>query len=301
VAGQSLVRVPANASFAFRTDINNRSGSGESSPIGADYWISQYQVTNAQYQEFLTANSGRSAPSYWSGATFPSDKADHPVLYVSGEDAAAYCAWLSTKASGWTFRLPTEAEWENAARGPQGLAYPWGSTAGTTYSSGTLTSRYNYNGVVSAYYLSRYASTTATYNNKSSTRYGQSEPISSILSITADGGVQGWIEHTTWTGFVYTDVFTALGKTGGFTSAVGSYKDGASYYGCYDMAGNAFEWTSSVVTAQNGAEAGKQVNAVRGGSWYSTGRSCQTSYRGEGRAASGGYNTVGFRVAAVKA
>jgi formylglycine-generating enzyme required for sulfatase activity len=67
------------------------------------------------------------------------------------------------------------------------------------------------------------------------------------------------------------------------------------------MAGNAFEWTSSVVTAQNGAEAGKQVNAVRGGSWYSTGRSCQTSYRGEGRAASGGYNTVGFRVAAVKA
>jgi formylglycine-generating enzyme required for sulfatase activity len=301
VAGQSLVQVPANASFAFLTDVNNRSGSGESAPIGADYWIGQYQVTNAQYQEFLAANTDKSAPGYWSDATFPAGKADHPVLYVSGADAAAFCTWLTSKTSGWSFRLPTEAEWENAARGPQRLAYPWGNTAGTTYSSGTLTSKYNYNGVVSAYYLAKYGSTKATYNNKNSTKYGQSEALSSILSVNAGGGVQGWIDHNTWTGFVYTDLFTELGKAGGFTTAVGSYKDGASYYGCCDMAGNAFEWTSSLITAVNGAEAGKQVNAVRGGSWYSTGRSCQTSYRGEGRAASGGYNTVGFRVAAVKA
>ena len=299
--GQSLVAVPANTSFAFATDVSNRSGSGSSAPIDADYWIGQYQVTNAQYQEFLGAAPGRSAPSYWSGGSYPSGKADHPVLYVSAVDAQAYCDWLTGTAGGWKFRLPTEAEWENAARGPQGYSYPWGNEAGSAYSGGKLTSKYNYNGVVSAYYLAKYGSAKATYNNKNSAAYGQSAALSSILSVSADGGVRGWIDHDTWTGFVYTDLFTELGKTGGYTSAVGAYPAGISPYGCYDMAGNAFEWTASLITATNGAEAGKQVNAVRGGSWYSTGRSCQTSYRGEGRAGSGAYNTVGFRVAAARA
>ncbi|WP_125805670.1 SUMF1/EgtB/PvdO family nonheme iron enzyme [Actinoplanes sp. ATCC 53533] len=294
VNGQSLAAVPANESFAF-------AGDGGSSPITADYWLGRYQVTNAQYQQYLSAVPGASAPGYWSDATYPAGKADHPVLYVSAVDAEAFCAWLTSTSGDWTFRLPTEAEWENAARGPQSHTYPWGDQAGTTYADGTLTSNYNYNAVVSAYYLAKYGTATATYNHKSSTRYGQSEPLSSILAVDADGGVRGWIDHDTWTGFVYTDLFTALGKTGGYTSAVGAYPAGASPYGCHDMAGNAFEWTSSLITASNGAEAGKQVNAVRGGSWYSTGRSCRTNYRGEGRAGSGGYNTVGFRVAAVRA
>jgi formylglycine-generating enzyme required for sulfatase activity len=301
VGGQSLVAVPANRSFAFATDVNNSSGSGESAPIAADYWIGQHQVTNAQYKEYLSAVSGKSAPSYWSDANYPSGKADHPVLYVSAEDAQAFCDWLTSTSSDWKLRLPTEAEWENAARGPHSYAYPWGDQAASSYSGGKLTSNDNYNGVVSAYYLAKYGSAKATYNNKNSARYGQSEPLSAILSISADGGVQGWIDHSTWTGFVYTDLFTELGKTGGYTSAVGAYPAGISPYGCYDMAGNAFEWTSSLITAKNGAEAGQQVNAVRGGSWYSTGRSCRTDYRGEGRSGSGAYNTVGFRVAATKA
>ncbi|MFD9325547.1 SUMF1/EgtB/PvdO family nonheme iron enzyme [Streptomyces sp. NPDC060065] len=108
----------------------------------------------------------------------------------------------------------------------------------------------------------------------------------------------GWIDHSTWTGFVYTDVFDELTASGGNTSAVGAYPDGVSSYGAYDMAGNCFEWTSSIITATNGAEAGQEDNAVRGGSWYATGRSCTTSYRGEGRDGSGGYPTVGIRVAA---
>ena len=300
-SSQSLVAVPANNSFAFATDVTNRSGAGESSAIAADYWMGQHLVTNAQYKEYLGAVSGKSAPNYWSDGTYPSGKADHPVLYVTAVDAQSFCDWLSSTTSGWKFRLPTEAEWENAARGPQSFAYPWGNQAGSTYSGGNLTSRYNYNGVVSAFYLAKYGSAKATYNNKNSTKYGQSEPLSAIISVSADGGVQGWIDHATWTGFVYTDLFSDLGKTGGYTTAVGAYAAGISPYGCYDMAGNAFEWTSSLITATNGAEAGQQVNAVRGGSWYSTGRSCQTSYRGEGRSGSGGYNTVGFRVAAVKA
>jgi formylglycine-generating enzyme required for sulfatase activity len=271
-----------NASFSFATGVDNKAGSGESSPIRADYWIGRYQVTNSQYKEFLTATSGKSAPGYWSGGSYPAGKADHPVLYVSAVDAWAFCDWLTSKANGWKFRLPTEAEWENAARGPKNYTYPWGNQAGSTYSGATLTSKYNYNGVVSAYYLAHHGSAKATYTNKNSTRYAQSEAISSVLSIGADGSVQGWIDHSMWTGFVYTDVFTELGKTGGYTSAVGAYRDGVSAHGCYDMAGNAFEWTSSLITANNGAEAGQQVNAVRGGSWYSTGRSCQTTYRGEG-------------------
>jgi formylglycine-generating enzyme required for sulfatase activity len=299
-AGQALVAVPADPSFAFTTDVTNRAGSGESAPITAGYWIGRHQVTNARYQEFLAADPSRSAPRHWTGGTYPTGKADHPVLFVSATDATAFCAWLTGRASGWTFRLPTEAEWENAARGPDHLAYPWGDDAGTTYNAGKLTSRYNYNAVVSAYYVANFGSKTAKYVNENSTRYGQSEPLSDILSVSADGGVQGWIDHATWTGFVYTDMFADLSRTGGYTSAVGAYPDGASPYGCLDMAGNAFEWTSSQITATNGAEKGKQVNAVRGGSWYSTGRSCRTSYRGEGRAPEGAYNTVGFRVAAVR-
>jgi formylglycine-generating enzyme required for sulfatase activity len=301
VAGQALLNVPANPGFMFTTTLTNR-GVGEASAINADYWIGQYQVTNAQYQTFLGATkhgaTKRNAPKYWMGDTFPTGKADHPVLFVSALEAQAYCEWLSTQDSGWKFRLPTEAEWENAARGPNKLVYPWGNSADSAYANGKLTSKYNYNGVCAAHHLGTAGSRMATYNRKESSRFGQSEAISSILAITADGGVRGWIDHNTWTGFVYTDVFVQLSAAGGFTTPVGSYPEGASAYGCHDMAGNAYEWTSSLVIASNGAESGKEVNAVRGGSWYATGRSGQTSFRGEGRDAKGGYNTVGFRVTA---
>ncbi|GAA4689397.1 formylglycine-generating enzyme family protein [Phytohabitans rumicis] len=278
---QPLVEVPASPSFAFATDLSNRGG-GEAAPIEDDYWIGRYQVTNAQYKEFVDGTARGAVPKYWTDGAPPADKRDHPVLFVSAQDAVAYCEWLTAAVGGWTVRLPTEAEWENAARGPQGYAYPWGDEAGTSYASGKITSKYNYNAVCAAYALATDAS------------------LASILSIGADGGVQGWIDHDSRTGFVYTDLYAKISAAGGYTTAVGSYPDGRSHYGCYDMAGNAFEWTSSLITASNGAEAGKQVHAVRGGSWYSTGRSCRTSYRGEGRDPGGGYNTVGFRVVATK-
>ncbi|GGN13353.1 formylglycine-generating enzyme family protein [Streptomyces fuscichromogenes] len=300
VAGQSLVPAPADPDFVFTADLSNTTGAGEASPIDSAYWLGAYQVTNAQYAAFLgtDAGAGHTVPSYWDDGTVPTGKEQHPVLQVALADAEAFCDWLTGQADGWTLRLPTEAEWESAARGPDSYGYPWGDAAGTTYTDSVLTSNYNYNAVCAAYYLANYGSTEATYDDPDSTRYGESEPVSEILTVTATGGVTGWIDHDTWTGFVYTDLFDALMATGGLTSAVGAYPAGVSVYGAYDMAGNCFEWTSSVVTATNGQEAGLDVNAVRGGSWYATGRSCTTHYRGEGRDGSGGYPTVGFRVAA---
>lgn len=70
-------------------------------------------------------------PYVWVNSEAPADRLDHPVALVRWEDATAYCAWLSG-ASGRAVRLPSEAEWEKAARG--GLAekrYPWGDRLGT--------------------------------------------------------------------------------------------------------------------------------------------------------------------------
>lgn len=80
----------------------------------AEFWIDQYEATNAQYQQFVTA-TGHVPP-----AVMGAD--DHPVKGVTWEDAAAYCAWANK-------RLPTEVEWEAAARGPGPSAplFPWGS------------------------------------------------------------------------------------------------------------------------------------------------------------------------------
>ena len=67
----------------------------------------------------------RSRRHAWSGPTPPAGRADHPVVMVAHADALAYAAWLSEK-TGRTWRLPTEAEWEKAARGTDGRVFPWG-------------------------------------------------------------------------------------------------------------------------------------------------------------------------------
>jgi formylglycine-generating enzyme required for sulfatase activity len=65
-------------------------------------------------------------PYVWRDGMPPADRADHPVALVRYEDAAAYCAWLSAQ-TGRVFRLPSEAEWEKAARGgSESKRYPWG-------------------------------------------------------------------------------------------------------------------------------------------------------------------------------
>ncbi|MBS1795809.1 MAG: SUMF1/EgtB/PvdO family nonheme iron enzyme [Acidobacteria bacterium] len=92
--------------------------------VGA-FAIAETEVTNAQYAEFVR-ETRRSAPAGWKNERFPDGTADFPVTNVSWADAAAYCKWLGKKL-GLPVRLPTEAEWEFAARGTESLKYPWGN------------------------------------------------------------------------------------------------------------------------------------------------------------------------------
>ena len=93
------------------------------------YWIYQYDVTVAQYRAFCTATK-RAMLKFpgigysWKGKTGWDDPTlqQHPIVNISWDDAKAYADWAGVT-------LPTEAQWEYAARGPQGRNYPWGGTA----------------------------------------------------------------------------------------------------------------------------------------------------------------------------
>ncbi|GAB4529320.1 MAG: hypothetical protein Kow0063_06290 [Anaerolineae bacterium] len=91
-----------------------------------DYHIGRTPVTNAQYAVFVEA-SGYKPPRHWVDGKLPAGREDYPVAYVSWDDAMAYCRWLSKK-NRQPYRLPSEAEWEKAARGSEGRIYPWGDT-----------------------------------------------------------------------------------------------------------------------------------------------------------------------------
>ena len=103
------------------------------------YYIARYPVTVAQFRTFVEA-SGYA----WENRNRPQGAAHHPVVYVSWHDALAYCNWLTARlrewsgtpeplatllrTEDWRVILPSEAEWEKAARGTDGRAYPWGKS-----------------------------------------------------------------------------------------------------------------------------------------------------------------------------
>ena len=119
----------------------------------SEFSIGRFPVTNEEYARFVRATGQRppsvralplianghdalfkqlSAPYVWSNSKPPAGSASHPVVLVRVDDAIAYCRWLS-EALDREVRLPTEAEWEKAARGGiEGRRYPWGDDIDVT-------------------------------------------------------------------------------------------------------------------------------------------------------------------------
>jgi serine/threonine-protein kinase len=102
-----------------RNDTSNIEEAPAHSVSVSDFQLEKRPVKNSEYAEFVKS-SGRATPMGWVNGAFPHGQADWPVTGVSWDDANAYCA-----AKG--LRLPTEAEWEYAARGTDGRLYPWGN------------------------------------------------------------------------------------------------------------------------------------------------------------------------------
>ncbi|WP_025272522.1 formylglycine-generating enzyme family protein [Haloglycomyces albus] len=92
-----------------------------------EFWIARYPVTNAQWWRFLRDSGHESRPTTWYLGACPWDRSNHPVAGIEAADADHYALWWSER-TGHPWRLPTETEWEYAAKGPEGLEYPWGNT-----------------------------------------------------------------------------------------------------------------------------------------------------------------------------
>ncbi|HEX9757944.1 MAG TPA: formylglycine-generating enzyme family protein [Nitrospiria bacterium] len=180
------------------------------------FFIDQYEVTTTKYKEFLD-DTGREPPGdkhhpevypWKRDGGVPPELADHPVIYVSWFDADAYCRWEGK-------RLPTEQEWEKAARGTDGRIWPWGNTFDPAKAN------------VREYWFQVYDR--------------EKDP--------------GTVTKRDYSG----------------TTPVGSFPEGVSPFGVYDMTGNVAEWTSSWYQAYPGSTLkrkafGEVVRVFRGGS-----------------------------------
>ncbi|WP_455205555.1 formylglycine-generating enzyme family protein [Kaarinaea lacus] len=144
-----MVKIPAGE-FMMGTDYDRADAQDQPQHrlTLPDYFIDKYPVTNAQYARFVAQTKHR-PPLDWEGGTIPDNKELHPVTMVSWYDAKAFCEAVGK-------RLPSEAEWEKAARGPQGSRWPWGnkmdpSRLNTYYNVGSTTSVIKYKSGASYY------------------------------------------------------------------------------------------------------------------------------------------------------
>jgi len=126
IDGKVMVRIPAGT-FLMGSQPDERDAAKEEQPQHEvyvdEFWIDKTETTNAQYRQCVEAGECRppERDMTYAGADYYSDEAfdAHPVIWVSWDDANTYCKWAGK-------RLPTEAEWEKAARGTEPRRYPWG-------------------------------------------------------------------------------------------------------------------------------------------------------------------------------
>src|SRR5260370_6680971 len=147
-----FVYVPGSA---FRMGDNFGDGESRERPVHAvdvdAFYIAKHEMTNGEWRKFRD-DPGYDDPKFWpSGRVVPKDQVpywtqapnhgggtpgsdNYPVLGVNWNSATAYCNWLSAK-TGKKYRLPTEAEWEKAARGTDQRRFPWGHNIDHTYAN----------------------------------------------------------------------------------------------------------------------------------------------------------------------
>lgn len=145
----SMITIPAGK-FVMGTNLKNADAVSrpEHAVVTGGYKIDKYLVTNAQYARFLAA-TGHRPPSGWKNGRIQQGMLLYPVTMVNWHNATSYAKWAGK-------RLPTEAEWEKAARGTDGRRWPWGNQMdpkrlNTYYNVGSATDVTTYKNGVSPY------------------------------------------------------------------------------------------------------------------------------------------------------
>lgn len=122
VAGHEMVYVPSGSFIMGSDDGDADERPRREEPMEKGFWIGRRMVTRAQFGLYVATIPAADRPEAWAVGRAPEHlrSDDSPMTNVSWDDATAYCAWAGVT-------LPTETQWEKAARGTDGRTYPWGN------------------------------------------------------------------------------------------------------------------------------------------------------------------------------
>jgi formylglycine-generating enzyme required for sulfatase activity len=201
------------AAGKFRMGDNFGDGESRERPVHTvdldAYYIGKYEVTNGQWRKFLD-DPGYEDPKYWPhGWVVPKDQnpywtqpqnhgggtpgSDHyPVQGMNWDAATAYCNWLSAK-TGKPYRLPTEAEWEKAARGPDQRRFPWGNSIDHSYANIDGSQDYD-TGQWVGFYDGSQRGSLQTHNGASP--YGAMDMAGNLMEWCSDWYSQDYYKHS---------------------------------------------------------------------------------------------------------